>query len=81
MGDRRTGSGGARRGHLRGRGRRGTPVVEAARRVAAAGPGQILATAVVPMVAGGRAGARFTDLGPMELKGLAAPVAVCELQV
>src|SRR5713101_4117506 len=35
----------------------GTPVVEAARRVAAAGPGQILATAVVPMVAGGRAGA------------------------
>jgi len=33
------------------------------------------------MVAGGRAGARFTDLGPMELKGLAATVAVCELRV
>ena len=33
------------------------------------------------MVAGGRAGARFTDLEPMELKGLAATVAVCELRV
>ena len=58
----------------------GTPVVEAARLVAVAQPGQILATAVVRMVAGSRAGVPFCDVGPLQLKGLPEPVAVCEVQ-
>jgi class 3 adenylate cyclase/DNA polymerase III delta prime subunit len=57
----------------------GTPVVEAARLVGAARPGQILATAVVRTVAGTRAGVPFTDLGTLDLKGLPDPVAVCEV--
>ena len=57
----------------------GTPVVEAARLVAAARPGQILATALVRGMAGGRSPAGFVDLGVHELKGLAEPVAVCEV--
>jgi class 3 adenylate cyclase/tetratricopeptide (TPR) repeat protein len=57
----------------------GTPVVQAARLVAAARPGQILATAVVLTVAGGRTGATFSDIGLLELKGLPEPVAACEV--
>ena len=57
----------------------GTPVVEAARLVAAAHPGQILATVLVRLVAGTRAGVPFSDLGTMELKGLPEPVAVTEV--
>jgi class 3 adenylate cyclase len=57
----------------------GTPVVQAARLAAAAYPGQILTTAVVPMVAGGRTGAAFSDKGLLDLKGLPEPVAVCEV--
>src|SRR5689334_23494502 len=57
----------------------GMPVVQAARLTAAAQPGQILSTAVVCMVAGGRASTTFTDLGPMSLKGVPEPVAVCEV--
>ncbi|MGH9009802.1 MAG: ATP-binding protein, partial [Acidimicrobiia bacterium] len=57
----------------------GTPVVEAARLVAAARPGQILVTAVVPVVAGSRSGATFTSLGSLELKGLPEPLPVCEV--
>jgi hypothetical protein len=57
----------------------GTPVVEAARLVASAGPGQILATALVRAMAGGRSPAAFADLGVQRLKGLAEPVAVCEV--
>jgi len=57
----------------------GTPVVEAARLVAAARSGQILATVLVRAVAGGRCAATFTDLGILELKGLPAPVATCEV--
>jgi DNA polymerase III delta prime subunit len=59
----------------------GTPVIEAARLVEAAQPGQVLATAVVQMVAGGRAGGvRFADIGPLQLKGLSEPVSVCEVR-
>ena len=58
----------------------GTPVVEAARLMAAARPGQILATAVLRMLAGSRAGVGFTDLEPLTLKGLPEPVAVCEVE-
>jgi predicted ATPase len=54
-------------------------VVQAARLVAAAHPGQILATTIVPMVAGGRTGATFSDKGLLELKGLPEPVAACEV--
>jgi len=57
----------------------GTPVVEAARVVAAARPGQILATVLVRLAAGTRAGVPFSDLGMMELKGLPDPVAVTEV--
>jgi len=57
----------------------GTPVVEAARLVGAARPGQILATAVVRTVAGTRAGVPFTVFGTLELKGLPDPVAVIEV--
>jgi len=55
----------------------GTPVVEAARLVAAARPGQILCTALVRMVAGSRVLTPMTDVGSLDLKGLPDPVAVC----
>jgi len=59
----------------------GTPVVEAARLVEAARPGQILATALVQVVAGGRAGGvRFADVGLIQLKGLPEPVPICEVR-
>jgi class 3 adenylate cyclase len=57
----------------------GTPVVEAARIVARAEPGQILTTTVVRIVAGSRAGVTFTDLGSVELKGLPEPVPICSV--
>jgi class 3 adenylate cyclase/tetratricopeptide (TPR) repeat protein len=57
----------------------GTPVVEAARLVAAARPGQILCSAVVRTVAGSRAAVEFADLGHLELKGLPEPLPVCEV--
>jgi class 3 adenylate cyclase/tetratricopeptide (TPR) repeat protein len=57
----------------------GTPVVEAARLVAAARPGQILATQIARALAGSRCTANFTDQGPLVLKGLPEPVAVCEV--
>ena len=56
----------------------GTPVVEAARLVAVAGSGQILATGAVRTMAGSRAPTRFLDLGERELKGLPRPVPVCQ---
>ncbi|MGH9008921.1 MAG: AAA family ATPase, partial [Acidimicrobiia bacterium] len=57
----------------------GVPVVEAARLVAAAGPGQILTTAIARALAAGRAQAEFSNLDPLELKGLPQPVAACEV--
>jgi class 3 adenylate cyclase len=57
----------------------GTPVVEAARLVAAARPGQILCAALLRTVAGSRTGVSVTDLGSVQLKGLPEPVAVCEV--
>ncbi|MDQ3945847.1 MAG: adenylate/guanylate cyclase domain-containing protein, partial [Actinomycetota bacterium] len=57
----------------------GTPVVEAARLVAAARPGQILATAVVRVVAGSRAPTTMTDVGALDLKGLPDPVMAYEV--
>jgi class 3 adenylate cyclase/tetratricopeptide (TPR) repeat protein len=59
----------------------GSPVVEAARLVDVARPGQILATSIVQVVAGGRAGGvRFTDVGALRLKGLPEPVPTCEVR-
>lgn len=55
----------------------GLPVVEAARLVAAARPGQILASAVVAILAGTRAPAPVSQLGPIQLKGLPEPLQVC----
>jgi predicted ATPase/class 3 adenylate cyclase/DNA-binding SARP family transcriptional activator len=57
----------------------GTPVVQAARLTAAARGGQILATALVAAVAGGRSRTACTELAPMTLKGLPEPVEVCEV--
>ena len=57
----------------------GTPVVEAARLVAAAKAGQILTTALFQAMAGSRAGASYSHLGTLSLKGLPEPVAVCEI--
>ncbi len=55
----------------------GGPVVEAARLVARAAPGQILATVIVPLVAGGRSVVPVTELEPVMLKGFPDPVRIC----
>jgi class 3 adenylate cyclase/tetratricopeptide (TPR) repeat protein len=52
----------------------GTPVVEAARLESVAEPGTIYASALVRLLAGSRGGHRFEPLGPLDLKGLPAPV-------
>ncbi len=57
----------------------GIPVVEAARLVDAARPGQILCSAVVRTVAGSRSGAELAPLGALDLKGLPEPVMVFEV--
>jgi class 3 adenylate cyclase len=57
----------------------GTPVIEASRLCAAARGGQILSTEVVRLLAGSAAGHDFTPVGGLKLKGLPAPVGVCEV--
>ena len=57
----------------------GGPVVEAARIRAAATGGQILATDVVRSLVGGRATQTFSEVGPLELKGISMPVEVVEV--
>ena len=57
----------------------GTPVIEAARLCAAAGGGRILVTEVVRALAGTVGGHQFTPVGALDLKGLPAPVAACEV--
>src|SRR5688500_11913631 len=52
----------------------GTPVVEAQRRCAAAGPGEILATDVVRLLTGTAAREALEDAGELSLRGLAHPV-------
>ena len=54
----------------------GTPVIEASRLCSQAGGGEILVTEMAQMLAGSRGGLQFAPLGPMELKGLPAPVPV-----
>src|SRR5262245_29541807 len=52
----------------------GQPVVEAARLVAAARPGEILVADVVRLMARGRGGYRFEPVGDLEFKGLPEPL-------
>jgi class 3 adenylate cyclase/tetratricopeptide (TPR) repeat protein len=56
----------------------GPPVVEAARLCAAAQPGQILAADVVRVLSRGL-GQPFAAIGELTLKGIADPVAACEV--
>lgn len=57
----------------------GAPVIQAARLCARAEGGQILASEVVRVLAGGRGGHRFSKLGDLDLKGLPDPVAAVEV--
>ena len=57
----------------------GPPVVEAARLCATAGGGQILVGALAQALAAGRGEVTFEPVGPLELKGLPAPVEAFEV--
>jgi len=57
----------------------GTPVVVARRLCDRAQPGQILCSAVIESLLAGRQAFSFHDLGPLELKGIAAPVEAREV--
>jgi class 3 adenylate cyclase/tetratricopeptide (TPR) repeat protein len=57
----------------------GTPVVVAKRLCDAAAAGQILASDVVRALVGTRGGFGFRDVGAVPLKGIAEPVAACEV--
>ncbi len=57
----------------------GTPVVQAARLCAQCGGGQILVTDMVRAVAEARSDVHFTPLGTLSLRGLAAEVAIWQL--
>ena len=54
----------------------GTPVIEASRLCSRAEGGEVLVTEMAQMLAGSRGGQQFVPLGPVELKGLPAPVPV-----
>jgi class 3 adenylate cyclase len=57
----------------------GLPVVEAQRLEASAAPGTIRCAELVMHLARGRGGHEFRSLGDLELKGLAEPLATCEV--
>jgi DNA-binding SARP family transcriptional activator len=57
----------------------GTPVVIARRLCDAADGGQILTSELVQGIVGSRGGHRFRPLGDLALKGVATPVAACEV--
>jgi class 3 adenylate cyclase len=65
--------------HGPGSGYFGTPVVVSRRLCDRAQAGQILSTGTVAGLLAGRQAFRFQPLGEWELKGMAAPVAVCEV--
>ncbi len=58
----------------------GTPVVEAARLCSAAAGGQILISDIVRVLAGTRSAHDVVPVGPIEGKGLPAPIAACEVR-
>ena len=57
----------------------GTPVIEAARLCSAASGGQILVSDLVRALAGSRCEFELRPLGTRDLKGLPAPLAVCDV--
>jgi class 3 adenylate cyclase len=57
----------------------GTPVVESSRLCAAASGGQVLVSDIVRVLAGSRAELELRALGELDLKGLPAPLAACEV--
>ena len=57
----------------------GLPVVEAQRLEASAEPATIRCAEMVMLMARGRGGHEFASLGDLELKGLAEPLAACEV--
>src|SRR5687767_6720840 len=57
----------------------GLPVIEAARLCGAAAGDEILASELVRALAGATSDAEFAAVGPLELKGLAAPVNACRV--
>jgi len=57
----------------------GTPVIEASRLCAEADGGQILVSDLVRALAGSRSQLALTPLGELDLKGLPAAIAVCEV--
>lgn len=57
----------------------GTPAVEAARLEAAAAGGQILCADLTKLIARGRGGHVFVEVGELDLKGLEGPVAASEV--
>lgn len=58
----------------------GLPVVEAQRLEASAGPATIRCAELVMHMARGRGGHAFLPLGELTLKGLAQPLAACEVE-
>jgi class 3 adenylate cyclase len=58
----------------------GLPVVDAARLYAAAPAGQLLASDVVRLLVGARAGPRFIPVGSLQLKGLPDLVVTVEVE-
>ncbi len=58
----------------------GLPVVEAQRLEASAEPGTIRCAEMVKLLARGRGGHEFVSLGELTLKGLAEPLAACEVR-
>jgi predicted ATPase/class 3 adenylate cyclase len=58
----------------------GTPVVEASRLCHEANGGQILASDLVRALAGSRSEFELRPLGERELKGLPAPIAICDVE-
>ena len=58
----------------------GTPVIEASRLCAAAERGQIVVADLVRVLSHGRGDHRFADLGALDLKGLAGPIAAASVE-
>jgi class 3 adenylate cyclase/tetratricopeptide (TPR) repeat protein len=57
----------------------GTPVVEASRLCDIAAGGQIIVSNVVRLLAGSRGDLQFNAMGPVDLKGLSAPIETSEV--